>query len=236
MFQVQELINKLELLKFAEVAKADTDSVLARFSDQKSADEKNSLSIKYDVILDVTMGIQSVAEGSSMDTSVATRNLHILQCAYLLIVPGGHFVTACLDQMLRVDNERTVPFSEHQWLSDNRSHCTEKLSMPAPHEHISFVSVRRRAICCNTSAARYWGSGGCEQVGDGGPATGDLGIERQLLEEITICRPARVYNKEGVMEALSDAMRQQAMEALQKHGLCVIRRLFDPSVGVSSFM
>jgi hypothetical protein len=226
--QVTDMINKLNHLKFAVINKVCVDDLVAFFADTSSCKDCSSFEMVYDIIFDVSMALMCISEEKR---SASTE--HVLRCLYLLIVPGGQVVTACVESTLGVDAAGCgVPFCEHQWVSDNRSHCSDKQSLPPPNERVSLVCATRRAICCNTSQASYWGSGGCARTAPDATPTGDVLIERQLLEELTVTRPARCYNDPSlcVLEGLGEGGRRKAAEALSKHGVCIIRRLFDPQV------
>jgi hypothetical protein len=147
-----------------------------------------------------------------------------------LVNPGGYFLTC------EGSTSTSLLASPILWVG--APHSSPLLSFPL----LRFLARKKRAICCNTKAALYWGSSGTDESE---LATSQLDRERELLEEITVPQMVQCsadYRKYGpssvpVSDATGDiflrmtsAAREKAIFALCTHGVCVVRNLFPAEV------
>lgn len=162
-----------------------------------------------------------------MAESTSTPSVSIEEVSHL-VTPGGHYL-----YFDRSDSEEfPILTSSHLWVGDAQA---SSLSSGR------FYGLKKRSICCNTRAALYWGASGvdtCEK------ARKQLLHERELLEDITVTQPVqrsanyiKYGSNKGAIKVTEDPLlrisnsgRDKAMNALKKHGFCIIRGVFPTEV------
>ena len=111
---------------------------------------------------------------------------------------------------------------------------------------LNFLGLKKRSICCNNRAALYWGADGTsiDEV-----AINQLRQERELLEDITVTQTVQhtgdyyLYASESISTSksisidsnnpflrMTSGARDKAIQALENHGVCIIRNLFPAEV------
>jgi hypothetical protein len=181
---------------------------------------------RFDFVIDL-FAIETVLDSplSGVETAPVGQLSH-------LVNPGGYFLTC-----EGTSPSTTLLASPALWVGTPYS--SPLVSFPS----LRFFAVKKRAICCNTRAAPYWGASGAD-VGE--EATSQLAHERDLLEEITVPQMVQSgadYRKYGPGSAplsddspgdiflrMSSAGREKAVSALRTHGVCVVRNLFPAEV------
>lgn len=197
----------------------------------------------FDFIIDLA-NLEHYFDSVMNDTNFFTFDSHLnLLSIYHNLNPGGYLLTCnFLDEMLSPITK--VLQSQHLWKSNQNSSYFYKSPIFSCSK-IQFLGLKKRSICVNTRAALYWGADG---TSNDEKIINQLKHERDLLEEITITQSVQhtanyfVYGQNNTNKKsspidpdnpflrMTPEVRNKAIQALDHHGVCIIKNLFPPEV------